>query len=82
MDMPSATANTWDYADHVQALHADDGQLAEEVANFQGIASVLAWMEQRGLTQAVVDMTGQDEFHYDFLIQLEPGGRWLAFGVT
>jgi hypothetical protein len=37
-------------------------------------------MQRRGLKR--VDIVAQDEFHYDFLIELEPGGRWAAFGVT
>jgi hypothetical protein len=71
-----------DYPDYVEALHADFPELAQEIAGFQGITGVLDWMKRRGLTQAAVDIVGQDEFHYDFLIELEPGGRWVAFGVT
>jgi hypothetical protein len=29
-----------------------------------------------------VDIVGQDEFHYDFLVRLDAEGRWLAFGVN
>ena len=36
----------------------------------------------RELAQARVDIIAQDEFHYDFLIELAPAGRWVAFGVT
>jgi hypothetical protein len=71
-----------DYPDYVEALRADSLELAEELAAFTGITSVLDWMKRRGLNQAAVDIVGQDEFHYDFLIELEPGGRWVAFGVT
>jgi hypothetical protein len=39
-------------------------------------------MQRRGLTQAAVDLVGMDDFSYDFLIQLESGGRWIAFGVS
>jgi hypothetical protein len=71
-----------DYSEYVQALRADLPDLAEEVSAFQGITSVLDWMKRRSLGQAAVDIVGQDEFHYDFLIEFEPGGRWLSFGVT
>ncbi len=70
------------YAGHADALRAADPALADEVAGFTGVSRVLAWMQRRGLARARVDMVGQDEFHYDFLIELEPGGRWVAFGVT
>lgn len=72
----------WDYADYVTALRDDSPELAAEVASFRGLEQVLQWMHQRGLTQSTVDMIGMDEFSYDFLIQLEPDGRWIAFGVT
>jgi hypothetical protein len=71
-----------DYAGHVQALRADSAELAEEVASFRGVEDVLQWMKRRDLTRTAVDLLAMDEFHYDFLIQLGPGGRWLAFGVT
>jgi hypothetical protein len=80
--MDTTIARELEYADHVAALRRDEPGLADEVAGFTGIAAVLAWMQRRGLTRAAVDMVGQDEFHYDFLIELEPGGRWVAFGVT
>lgn len=71
-----------EYADHVAALRARSPDLAAEVASFRGAEDVLQWMKRRGLTQTAVDLVGMDEFSYDFLIQLEPGGRWIAFGVT
>jgi hypothetical protein len=71
-----------DYADYVEALRARFPEWIEDFAAFQGITGLLNWMQQRGLNQAAVDIVGQDEFHYDFLIQFDPGGRWLAFGVT
>jgi hypothetical protein len=67
------------YADRLQAEAPD---LAREIAAFTGIEQVLAWMQQRGLGQAAIDIVGQDEFSYDFLVELEKDGRWLAFGVT
>jgi hypothetical protein len=75
-------ATELDYVDHVAALRARDAGLADEVASFTSISRVLTWMQQRALTQAKIDIVGQDEFHYDFMIELEPGGRWLVFGVT
>ncbi len=71
-----------EYADHVETLHAGSPELAMEVASFRSIEHVLQWMQRRGLTRAAVDLVGMDEFSYDFLIQLEPSGRWIAFGVT
>ena len=71
-----------EYADHVALLGQTDPRLAGEAAAFTGIRSVLSWMQQRGLTKARIDIVGQDEFHYDFLVELAPGGRWAAFGVT
>ena len=71
-----------DYPDYVEALRAEFPELAGEVSAFHGITSVLDWMKRRSLCQAAVYIVGQDEFHYDFLIQFEAGGRWLSFGVT
>jgi hypothetical protein len=82
MQSCSRNGQRLDYPDYVAALRTDAPELAEELAAFQGITGVLDWMKRRGLCQAAVDIVGQDEFHYDFLIQFEPGGRWLAFGVT
>ncbi len=70
------------YADHVETLRAESPDLATEVASFRGAEDVLQWMKRRGLTQSAVDLIGMDEFSYDFLIQLEPDGRWIAFGVS
>jgi hypothetical protein len=71
-----------EYADYVTALGEELPDLAAEIASFHGLEAVLQWMQRRGLTQAAVDMIGMDEFSYDFLIQLDPTGRWIAFGVT
>ena len=70
-----------EYAAHVERLRAADPGLAAELAGCAGVEHVLVWMPQRGLGRAAVDIIGQDEFNYDFLIELEAGGRWLAFGV-
>jgi hypothetical protein len=72
----------WDYPNDVALLREQDPALAEEFAGFTSIRSVLDWMQRRGLAKASVDMVGQDEFHYDFLIELAPAGRWASFGVT
>jgi hypothetical protein len=82
MQTCSPNGRRLDYPDYVEALRADSPELAEGLAAFTGITSVLDWMKRGGLTQAAVDIVGQDEFHYDFLIEFECGGRWLAFGVT
>ncbi len=71
-----------DYPDYVGALRSREPDLAAEFAGFTGISGVLDWMKRRDLCSTAVDIVGQDEFHYDFLIRLEPGGRWVSFGVT
>jgi hypothetical protein len=71
-----------EYQDHAETLRGTDPELATEVASFRSIEHVLQWMQRRGLTRAAVDLVGMDEFSYDFLIQLEPNGCWIAFGVT
>jgi hypothetical protein len=70
------------YCDHVALLRGGDASLADEVGSFTGISRVMEWMQKRNLTRAKIDIVGQDEFHYDFMIELEPQGRWLVFGVT
>jgi hypothetical protein len=79
----SAPVEPLDYPDYLRLLRKDAAELADEFASFTGVKDVLDWMERRGLlSRDGIDMVGQDEFHYDFLIQLEPNGRWLVFGVT
>jgi hypothetical protein len=70
------------YTDYCNGLRSTHPELAEEFARFGGISDVLAWMQRRDLCRTAVDMIGQDEFHYDFLIQLPAEGGWLVFGVT
>jgi hypothetical protein len=71
-----------DYNHYVERLRPQYPALAETVDGLPGIEQVLQWMQELGLHQAAVDMVGQDEFNYDFLVELEPDGRWLCFGVT
>ena len=52
------------------------------MAGWHSLESVLEWMKAKSLPPGSVDLIGQDEFEYDFLVELEPAGRWLAFGVT
>lgn len=79
---PSNATTVLDYPNYAQQLTAVDSRLAEEIADFHGIEHVLQWMQQRQLPNNRVDIIGQDEFNYDFLIELEPQGRWLVFGVS
>jgi hypothetical protein len=75
---------TWprpEYADYVERLRGAP-ELAAEFASFSGVEQVLQWMLRRYGGKVAVDIVGQDEFHYDFLVELEPGGRWISFGVT
>jgi hypothetical protein len=76
------TAVPPDYEDYARRLRALDPELAAELAEFSGIGHVLTWMVQRARNRIPVDTVGQDEFEYDFLMEREPGGRWLVFGVT
>jgi len=71
-----------DYPDYVAALRATAPDLARDVEAFTGVGQVLDWMQRMGLDLKTIDFFSQDEFEYDFLLELEPGGRWLAFGVT
>jgi hypothetical protein len=71
-----------DYPDHLERLQTLAPELLQELESFRGIDHVIAWMSRRNLAQARIDLVGQDEFSYDFLLELEPEGRWLAFGVT
>jgi hypothetical protein len=70
------------YSVFVEALRAGAPEVAEDVHWFTGIGQVLDWMQQKGLNLKTIDFVSQDEFEYDFLLELEPDGRWLAFGVT
>jgi hypothetical protein len=76
------TFSTPEYADYVERLRAACPDLAAEVGSFHGVEEVLQWLQRRSGGRVAVDIVGQDEFHYDFLIELEPGGRWVSFGVT
>jgi hypothetical protein len=79
--VPTPTAPP-DYLEYVDALRADHADLAGEFEGYFGIVSVLEWMKANSLSSAPVDLVGQDEYEYDFLIQWGPEGRWLVFGVT
>jgi hypothetical protein len=80
--MGEITAHALEYTDYVGRLRESAPGLADALAGFHGIEQVLTWMQQTGRVSAAVDMVGQDEFEYDFLVELEPGGKWLTFGVT
>ena len=80
--MSETNAIEMEYPGHVDQLRRIDSLLADEVACFTGITSVMAWMQRHDRTRVPIDIIGQDEFHYDFMIELEPAGRWLVFGVT
>lgn len=71
-----------EYPAYVEGLRAALPEAAREVAAFTGVGQVLEWMQQRGLDLMTIDFVSQDEFEYDFLMEWERGGRWLAFGVT
>lgn len=70
------------YLRDVSALRGRFPNLGEELAGFTGVSDVLEWMQRASLTRTAVDMVALDEFEYDFLIQLQPEGEWLALGIT
>jgi len=70
-----------EYADYLEDLRASHPHLAADFAP-DSLENVLQWMARRGLPSGSVDLVGQDEFSYDFLIELEPAGRFLVFGVN
>ena len=77
-----ARAEPPEYAEYASGLRATCASLADEVAGYTGIGQVLDWMRRKGLDLRTIELISQDEFEYDFLLELDPGGRWLAFGVT
>lgn len=70
-----------EYTDYVAALRAEYPDLAFEFTR-DSVEAVLDWMQRRGLPPGSVELVGQDEFSYDFLIRLEPERKWLVFGVN
>jgi hypothetical protein len=71
-----------EYAASLKTLKMGHPALAEEVAPFNTLENVLAWMSQRGLPLGSLEIVAQDEFSHDVLIPLEPKGPWLVFGST
>jgi hypothetical protein len=71
-----------DYFDHAIALEREYPEFAGQFASSDSLKNVLAWMEPRVLSPDSVDIVGQDEFSYDFLIRLDANNRWLVFGVN
>jgi hypothetical protein len=71
-----------EYADYVESLRALHPELAEEIARFHTLESVLGWMKSRGIPLAGLDLVVQDEFHHDVLIPLGADGKHLVFGIT
>jgi hypothetical protein len=71
-----------EYQDHVQLLAKQEPALAGEVAAFNSLENVLAWMKERGLPLGSMDVITQDEFTHDVLVPLGGDGRYLVFGIT
>jgi hypothetical protein len=71
-----------EYDDYVQLLAAHEPDLAREVAAFNTLENVLAWMKERGLPLGIMDVITQDEFTHDVLVPLGSDGRTIVFGVT
>ena len=78
----AARQEPMEYADYVRELRAAHPDLAEALSRSDSIEKVLDWMQTRELPAGVVDIIGQDEFSYDFLIRLNAEDRWLVFGVN
>lgn len=68
------------FTDYVAALRDEYPELAQAFAGWHGVEDVLQWLGRRD--RGDVDIVGQDEFHYDFLVRQGAAGRWLSFGVT
>jgi hypothetical protein len=71
-----------EYGDYFEALADEHPALAAELAGVRSLAGVLPWMKRRGLELGAVDIINQDEFSLDFVIPLQPDGRYLVFGIT
>ena len=82
MNSDTALAGPPEYVGYVDRLSTVAPELARDVRGFTGIGQVLDWMQRKCLDLKTIDCVSQDEFEYDFLLELERGGRWLAFGVT
>lgn len=70
------------YQEDVEKLLTSNPKVGREVGDFRGVSDVMTWMQTTGRTKAQVDIIGQDEFHYDFLVELAELGEWVAFGIT
>ena len=70
------------YANDVERIRRTDPDLAEKITAFTGVIQVVEWFTSRSTRKPAIDLVNMDEFEYDFVIELEPAGRWIAFGVT
>lgn len=70
------------YADDLLRVREIAPEVAAEISSFTGVGQVADWLSQRAHGPPRIDMIAMDEFEYDFLVEVEPNGRWLAFGVT
>jgi len=82
IDAVKRTIEPLAYADYVKTVRGCEPELADAFAGFASVEHVLQWMERQGLSHTPVDIVGQDEFSYDFLVHFSAPERWLAFGVT
>jgi hypothetical protein len=71
-----------EYTEHLAAVRREHPDVGDGLPGTDSLEHVLDWMKGRGFPAGSVDIVGQDEFSYDFLIRLEEGGRWLVFGVN
>jgi len=71
-----------DFSKSVAELRKEHPHLADEIAEFGTLESVLRWMDARGIALDKIEIIFQDEFSHDFLVPLNSDGSHLAFGIT
>ena len=71
-----------EYQACVHSLAPEHADLARDLSSFRGLEDLLNWMQNQDFPPGSVDMIGQDEFLYDFLLEQKSRARWLVFGFT
>jgi len=71
-----------EYLDYVETLANTEPQLAQDIAHFNTLENVMAWMRRHDLPLGSIDLVTQDEFTHDFLVPLGNTDRYLVFGIT
>jgi hypothetical protein len=71
-----------DYAETVELLRPTHPDLASEMAPFNTLENVLAWMKKRGISLGALELIAQDEYSHDALIPVGSGSEYVVFGCT